>query len=84
MSTQNDAPLNSLIDLNVGPKVEQHKKKGVGACSLTCNILGVGGVLNLWNGTRTNSQSKVQNEINLHNQGKKAISTSWMQVKWQT
>jgi hypothetical protein len=43
MSTQNDAPLNFLTDLNVGPKVEQHKKKGVGACSLTCNILGVGG-----------------------------------------
>jgi hypothetical protein len=38
------------------------------------------GVLELQNGTRTNSQSKVQDEVNLHNQEKKAVNGSWMEV----
>jgi hypothetical protein len=34
-------------------------------------------------GTSANSQARVQNEINLHNQGMKAISASWTQmVRW--
>jgi hypothetical protein len=38
----------------------------------------------LQDGTRMNSQTKVQNEINLHNQKKRAVSASRMQVecKW--
>jgi hypothetical protein len=31
-----------------------------------------------------NSQAKVQNEINLHNQEKKAINANQMEVVWQT
>jgi hypothetical protein len=38
---QSDVPPNSLKDPNVGPKTKQHKKKKVGAHSLTCNTLGV-------------------------------------------
>jgi hypothetical protein len=37
-----DAPLSSLMDSVVSPKVKT-TKKGVGACSLTHNILGVEG-----------------------------------------
>jgi len=33
-------------------------------------------VLELWDGIRANSQARVENEINLHNQGMKAISAS--------
>jgi len=33
-------------------------------------------VLELWDGTRTNSQVKVQDEINLHDQEKKAVNAS--------
>jgi len=33
-------------------------------------------VLELRDGTRTNSQTKVQNEINLHNQGKRVVNVS--------
>jgi hypothetical protein len=36
-----DAPLNSLKDSNVGPKV--NAMEGIGICSLTYNILGVRG-----------------------------------------
>jgi len=32
----------------------------------------------LQNGTRMNSQTKVQNDINLHNQGKRVVSASKM------
>ncbi len=41
--TIRDAPPNSSRDPKVGPKAKQRKKKRVGACSLTCNTLGVGG-----------------------------------------
>jgi hypothetical protein len=37
------APLNFSKDLKVGPKVKQRKKKKVGAHSLTCSTLKVGG-----------------------------------------
>jgi len=37
-------------------------------------------MLELWDGTKTNSQGKVQEEINLHNQEKKAITANQMQV----
>jgi hypothetical protein len=33
-------------------------------------------VLELWDGTKKNSKEKVQDEINLHYQGKKAISAN--------
>jgi len=33
-------------------------------------------VLELRDGTRTNSQAKVQNEVNSHNQEKKAVNVS--------
>jgi hypothetical protein len=37
-------------------------------------------MLELWDGTRTNSQGRVQDEINLHNQEKKAIIANQMEV----
>jgi hypothetical protein len=33
----NDAPLNSLIDSNVSPKVKTMEEEKFRACSLTCN-----------------------------------------------
>jgi len=33
-----DAPPNSLKDSNACPKVKTLKEKGVGVCSLNCNI----------------------------------------------
>jgi hypothetical protein len=45
-----DVPPNFLKDPNVGPKVKQRKKKIIEACSLTCNTLGVEGMLELWDG----------------------------------
>jgi hypothetical protein len=41
-SINDDAPSNSLRDPNVGPKMKQWKKKGVGAHSLVCNTFRVG------------------------------------------
>jgi hypothetical protein len=41
------APPNSLKDQNVGPKMKQRKNKIIGACSLTCNTLKVGGYAGL-------------------------------------
>jgi len=38
-----DAFPNSSKDPKVGPRTKQWKKKRVGACSLTCSILRVGG-----------------------------------------
>jgi hypothetical protein len=40
-------------------------------------------VLELQDGIKMNSQAKVQNEINLHNQGKRAVNVSWMQMVWR-
>jgi len=36
-----DTPPNSLKNLNVSLRMKQWKKRGVGACSLTCNTCGV-------------------------------------------
>jgi hypothetical protein len=33
-------------------------------------------VLELWDGISKNSQAKVQNEVNMHNQEKRAMSAS--------
>jgi len=33
-------------------------------------------MLEFWDGTRKKSQARVQNEINLHNQKKKAVNAS--------
>ncbi len=41
------------------------------------------GVLELQDGTRTNSQARVQNDINLHNQEKRVVSASQMKVMWR-
>jgi hypothetical protein len=41
-------------------------------------------MLELSNGTKMNSQARVQNQINLHNQGERAISASCTQVVRQT
>jgi len=38
-----DTPPNFLIDSNSNPKVKTMEEEGVGACSLTCSILGVKG-----------------------------------------
>jgi hypothetical protein len=38
-----DAPLNSLRNPNVGPRMKQWKNKRIRARSFACNILGVGG-----------------------------------------
>ncbi len=41
------------------------------------------GVLELWDGIRTNSQVKIQDDFNLHNQEKRVVSASWMEVvRW--
>ncbi len=80
MITHNDAPPNFLRDPKVGPKAKQWKKKKVGACFLNHSILKVEGVLELRDGTKTNSQAKVQDEVNLHNQEKMVVSASWMEV----
>jgi hypothetical protein len=71
-----DAPPNSLKYSDVNMKVKR-MDKGIGVCSLVHNILGVIGTC--WSfgmGTRTNSQVKIQDEINLHNQEKTTISVS--------
>jgi hypothetical protein len=68
----------------VGPRAKQQKKKKVGARSLIRSTLEVGGVLDLQDRTRKKSQARVQDDINLHNQEKKAISASRMEVLWQT
>jgi len=38
-----DAPPSSLMDSTVNPKVTTMERKGVGACSLSCNTSGVEG-----------------------------------------
>lgn len=68
-SINNDAPSNSLRDPNAGPRMKQ-QKKGVRARSLACNTFGARGC------ARTNSQERVQYEINLHNQTKKVVNAS--------
>ncbi len=75
-----DAPTNSLKDSNVNPKVKTIGKKRIKVRSLVHNTSGVKGVC--WSsrmGTRTNSQVKVQDEINLHNQKKGRL----VQVEWK-
>ncbi len=37
-------------------------------------------MLELWDGTRMNSQARVQDDINLYNQEKKVVSASRMEV----
>jgi hypothetical protein len=37
-------------------------------------------MLKFWDGTRMNSQVRIQYEINMHTQTKKAINVSWTQV----
>ncbi len=65
-----------IRDLNVGPKMKQQKKKIVGARSLIHNILGVGRHARAPDGIRTNSQARVQNEVNLHNIKNKVINAN--------
>jgi hypothetical protein len=60
--------------------MKQQKKKIIAACSLTRNTLGVGGVLDLQDRTKTNSQARVQDDINLHNQEKRVVSANQMEV----
>jgi hypothetical protein len=63
-----DAPPNSLKDLDANSKVKTTEKE-VGVCSLSHSTWGVKGAC--WSfgmGNRTNSQAKVQDEINLYNQ----------------
>jgi hypothetical protein len=60
----------------MGPKVTHRKNKKMGAHFLTCNISGVDGRVGALRWIRTNSQTRVQNEINLHNQGKRAINAN--------
>jgi hypothetical protein len=77
-------PQNSSRDPKVGPRAKQRKKKKVRAHSLICSISKVRGVLELRDGTKMNSQTKVQNDINLYNQNKKAINVNRMEVVWWT
>ncbi len=75
-----NAPPNSLKDSNASPKVKTMEEEGVGVHSLTCNTSRVRGVC--WSfrmGTRTNSQEKVQDETNLHNQERRRL----VQVEWK-
>jgi hypothetical protein len=68
-------PPNSLRNPNVDPRMKQHEKK-IKAYFLARNTSGVGGMLELQDGTKTNSQTKVQDKTNLHNQGKKVVNAS--------
>jgi hypothetical protein len=75
-----DAPPKLLERLRCKSEGENNERKGVRVCSLTHNTLGVRGAC--WSfrmGIRTNSQAKVQDEINLHNQEKGQL----MQIKWK-
>jgi hypothetical protein len=76
MITHNDAPPNFLRDPKVGRRANQWKKKKIGARSLNHNILKVEGMLELRDGTRTNSQAKVPDDVNLYNQEKMLVSAS--------
>ncbi len=69
-------PPNSSRNPKVVPKAKQQEKKKVGAHSLTQNTLGVRGRVEALNDSRTNSQMKVQDEVNLHNQKMRAINAS--------
>jgi len=51
--------LSSLMDSIANLKVKTMKGKWVGARSLTCNILGVGGMLEFQDGTR-----KIEKQVN--------------------
>ncbi len=65
----NDTPPHSLKDSDVSLKVKTLEKEGVGVRSLVCSILGVR--VTCWSykmGIKTNSQMRIQDEINLHNQ----------------
>jgi hypothetical protein len=81
LSCKVDTPPNSLKDSNVNLKVKIVEEKGVGVCSLVCNTSKVGRPC--WSfrmGTKMNSQVKVQNENNLHNQERGwLVSIEW---KW--
>jgi hypothetical protein len=41
-------------------------------------------MLDLWDGTRMNSQARVQDEINLYSQEKRVISANQMEMVWRT
>jgi len=73
---------NSSRDPKVGPRTKQQKKKKVGACSL--KLQGQEGMLELQDGTRMNSQARIQNKINLHNLEKRAIGANRMEMVGQT
>ncbi len=49
-----------------------------------CDNFGGRNVLELRDGTKTNSQAKVQDEIDLHNQEKKVVNASRMEMVQQT
>jgi len=59
-------PSNTSRNPKVGPQAKQQIKK-VGACSLTHSTSGVGRHARAPNGTRMNSQARVQDEVNLCN-----------------
>jgi hypothetical protein len=69
-------PPNSSRDPKVGLRVKHGKKKRIGARSLIHSTLGVGGLLELYDGTRMNPQVEVQDEVNLHNQEKRVVNAS--------
>jgi hypothetical protein len=73
-----DAPSNSFRDPNVGPIMKQWKKK-IETQYLTHNTLKIGECARAQDGTRMNSQARVQNDINLHNQRKRAVNANSMQ-----
>ncbi len=68
----NDTPLNSLKDLDVNLTMKTMEEKRIGVLSLARNTLKVRGTC--WSfgmGTKMNSQARIQDEINLHNQERK-------------
>ncbi len=68
-------PPNSLRNPHVGLKMKQWKNKRVGARSSTHSTLGVG-ALEYWDGIKMNSQARIQDEINLHNQENRAVNVN--------
>jgi hypothetical protein len=66
----------SSRDLKVGLKVKQHKKKKSWSTFFNLKHFEGKKVLDLQNDIRMTSSVKVQNEINLHNQEKKAVNAN--------
>ncbi len=72
--TINDAPLSSLMDSIVSPKVKTSKGKGIGAHSLAYNTSGVEGHVGVPGWGLRRLTSKLITHTNLHKPNNKLLS----------